>query len=390
VRILTVHNRYSSRVPSGENLAVDEEVRWLRSAGVDVAVHEVTNDDMVDPGALGRLRGGAEAVWSLPARRRFAAALDTQAPDLVHVHNLFPLLSGSVPAAARRRDLPVVWTVHNRRVRCVGGGNFRAGRPCHDCRPGWRVPGVIHGCYAGSAPASALVTVASTLYRASARRGGVRPVAVSETMRRWIVAEAGFPADAVRVKPNGVAGPDGAVPPPAGRGAFVFLGRFGAYKGLGLLLDAWAQAGVDAELRLVGDGEEAPAVEAAAAADPRIRWVGPVAPGDVGEHLAAARAVVVPSLWSEPFGRVATEAFAHGRPVITTGLGGLGETVDAATGWVTGTDPAALAAALRDAAGDDAAVAERGEAARARWAERYSPEATTAALLRVYDEAREA
>jgi glycosyltransferase involved in cell wall biosynthesis len=113
-----------------------------------------------------------------------------------------------------------------------------------------------------------------------------------------------------------------------------------------------------------------------------------VAPSDVGEHLAAARAVVVPSLWSEPFGRVATEAFAHGRPVITTGLGGLGETVDAGTGWVTGTDPAALAAALRDAAGDDAAVAERGEAARARWAERYSPEATTAALLRVYDEAR--
>ena len=48
-------------------------------------------------------------------------------PDVVHVHNLFPLLTGSVPAAARRRGIPVVWTVHNRRVRCVGGGLFRDG-----------------------------------------------------------------------------------------------------------------------------------------------------------------------------------------------------------------------------------------------------------------------
>src|SRR4029450_13496587 len=71
MRALLVHNRSSSRVPSGENLAVDDEVRWLREAGVDVAVHTVSNDDALAPGTWARLRDGATGVWSLPARRRF-------------------------------------------------------------------------------------------------------------------------------------------------------------------------------------------------------------------------------------------------------------------------------------------------------------------------------
>jgi glycosyltransferase involved in cell wall biosynthesis len=384
MRVLVVHNRYSSRVPSGENLAVDDEVRWLREAGVDAAVHTVSNDDALAPGTWARLRDGATGVWSLPARRRFEDVLDAERPDVVHIHNLFPLLSGSVPAAARRRGLPVVWTVHNHRVRCIEGGNFREGRPCHECRAGWRVPGIVHRCYAGSVPASGLVTAASSAFRTSARRRGVLALAVSEHVRAWLVDEAGLDPAAVRVKPNGVAGPAGAVPPPAGSRSFVFLGRLAAAKGVGLLLDAWRRADLDAELHIVGGGDLAGEVSAAAAADPRITWTGPVGAEAVGEHLARARAVVVPSLWDEPFGRVAPEAFGYGRPVITTGLGGLGETVDATTGWVTGPEPDALAAALAEAAGDDGDVTARGAAARSRWEARYSPPVTTAALLDVY------
>ena len=82
-----------------------------------------------------------------------------------------------------------------------------------------------------------------------------------------------------------------------------------------------------------------------------------MAPDEVGVHLAAARAVLVPSLWDEPFGRVAAEAFARGRPVLTTGRGGLAEIVDDATGWVAGDGtPGSLAAAIVEAAGPTSAV----------------------------------
>jgi glycosyltransferase involved in cell wall biosynthesis len=107
----------------------------------------------------------------------------------------------------------------------------------------------------------------------------------------------------------------------------------------------------------------------------------------VADHLAAARAVVVPSVWDEPFGRVAAEALAYGRPVITTGRGGLTEVVGDAAGWIIGTDPAALARAIDEAAGSDELVASRGAAGRARHARLFSPEATTGVLIDIYREA---
>jgi glycosyltransferase involved in cell wall biosynthesis len=389
MRVLVVHNRYSSRVPSGENLAVDDEVRWLCDGGVDVVRHEVSNDEIVSPGPLGRVREAVDAVWSVPARRRFQAALDDVAPEVVHVHNLFPLLSGSVPTAARRRGVPVVWTVHNRRLRCVGGGHFRDGAPCHDCRPGWRVPGVAHRCYAGSTGASALVSASSSLFRVTARRDGVVPIAISRHMADWLGSSAGFDPARVRVKYNAVAAARVPRTDPAARRRFVFAARLALYKGVGLLLDAWQQVppDLDVTLRIVGDGDAADRVRAAATTDPRIEWVGHVAPGDVGKHLDASRTVLVPSLWEEPFGRVAAEAFAHGRPVITTGRGGLAEIVDDATGWVTGTSPAALADAIVEAARSDDAVRRRGDAGLRRHADRFSPQATTEVLRDIYHEA---
>jgi glycosyltransferase involved in cell wall biosynthesis len=387
VRVVVVHNRYSSRTPSGENLAVDDEARWLAEAGVDVVRHEVTNDDMVDVGPLARARDGLGAVWSLPARRRFAGVLERSRPDVVHVHNLFPLLSGSVPALARRRGVPVAWTVHNRRVRCVAGTNFRDGQPCHDCRPGWRAPGVVHRCYASSLSASALVTAATSLYLRDARRG-ITPVAISRAVAGWVVASCGFAPDAVRVKYNGVAGPPPGGPPPApaaGQRAFLYAGRLAADKGVPLLLDAGRRAGVDAPLVLAGDGPEAGAVRAAAAADPRITWAGQLAPGDLLARMAEARVVVVPSLWDEPFGRVAAEALAYGRPVVTTGRGALGEIVDDHCGWVCGPSPAALAEALTEAAASDDAVATRAAAATRTHTARFSPEVTTRSLVEIYE-----
>jgi glycosyltransferase involved in cell wall biosynthesis len=97
--------------------------------------------------------------------------------------------------------------------------------------------------------------------------------------------------------------------------------------------------------------------------------------------------VVVPSVWDEPFGRVAAEALAHGRPVVTTGTGALSEIVDASCGWVTGTEPAALAGAIDAAGADDVGVDTRGMAGRRKHAARFAPEPTTEALVGIYEQA---
>jgi glycosyltransferase involved in cell wall biosynthesis len=373
-------------VPSGENVSVDQEVRWLREAGVDVIVHEVSNDEVLGGGLATKLRAAGETVWSPRAASRFGRVVERERPDLIHVHNLFPLLTASVPWAGLRRRVPVVWTARNLRTVCVEGTHFRAGGDCTDCRPGWRVPGIRHGCYRGSVAASALVTGATSIFRRLARTR-VTTIATSETMRRWLVSEAGFAPDRVWLKYNGAPEPAPLEPvlDPARSSTFVFVGKFAAYKGIDLLLDAWRRVtSPAARLCFVGDGPEVGRVEAAVAADDRITWTGRLPMAGVVEQVAAARAVVVPSVWEEPFGRVAIEAFALGRPVITTGRGGLHEVVGDEAGWITGTDPDALARAIDEAAASDAEVSARGAAGRDRHARLFTPKATTAALLEIY------
>lgn len=386
--MLVVHNGYSSRVPSGENLAVHDEMAWLADAGVDVVTHEASNDDVFGTGSAQRARQAVEAVWSVSQQRRLDRAVTEHRPDVVHVHNLFPLLSASVPWRALRRDLPVVWTVHNRRVRCVGGTNFRAGEACELCTTGWRLPGIRHACYGESKVASALVTASSSLFAALARRR-VTAVAISGAVRQWLVDDAGFRPERVTVKYNGVAPPavDAGVVPPASSRAFVFVGSLGAHKGVRHLLEAWRHDAVpaDATLHIAGAGPLDDEVQQAAAADPRITWHGRLPVDEVQKLMATARAVVVPSLWQEPFGRVAAEALACGRPVITTGFAGLSEIVDEECGWITGGAVETLAAAIATAAGADDEVARRGAAAAARYRERFSPAATTRALLDIYE-----
>ncbi|HEY8545692.1 MAG TPA: glycosyltransferase family 4 protein [Acidimicrobiales bacterium] len=386
MRILVVHNRYSSRVPSGENLSVHDEVTWLRKAGVDVAVHEASNDDVMDGGLARKAQQAVWAPWSLPAARGMTEVLDETDPDIVHVHNLFPLLTGSVPWAAVRRGIPVVWTVRNQRADCIAGTHFRDGQPCHECRPGRRLAGIRHACYRDSIAASALLTGATGLFRAMAKRK-VTAVAISEALRDWLVDTNGFPADRVHVKYNGIPAPplDRPLTPAAESRTYLFAAKLAPYKGIDLLLDAWARADLrGATLRIVGDGPEADAVRAAAEADPRIDFVGPAPSRDMTRHFGEARAVVVPSTWDEPFGRVAAEALAHGRPVITSGLGGLHEVVGDDAGWITGTDPERLARALVEA-DDDAAIRHRSRAATERHRERFGPDVTTQALVDIYE-----
>ncbi len=387
MRVLVVHNRYSSATPSGENVSTDHEVEWLRESGVEVHTHETSNDDVLSGSVAVKLRAAAETTWSPSAAAGFGAALGRVRPDLVHVHNLFPLYTASVPWRAINRDVPVVWTAHNMRVTCIEGTHFRAGADCTLCRPGWRVPGVRHRCYRGSAAGSALVTGATSIFRRLARTR-ITTIAVSRTLRAWLVDEAGFDPDRVHVKYNGIARP----PADAGHAraagtTFLFVGKFAPYKGIDLLLDAWQRVRhPHARLRFVGDGPMADTVRRATS-DPRVTWAGQVPAAEVAKHIHEARAVLVPSVWEEPFGRVVGEAFSLGRPVITTGRGALAEVVGPDAGWIVGTEPAALAEAIDEAASSDVVVDAKGAAGRARYAELFSPQATTRALIEIYREA---
>ncbi|HZV27555.1 MAG TPA: glycosyltransferase, partial [Acidothermaceae bacterium] len=166
MRVLVVHNRYRSENPSGENAVVDLEVDLLRGAGVDVAVFERSSDEIDAFSRRERAGLAMQPIYSASSIRRVREIVREFKPDVLHLHNPYPLISPSVLRTARTAGVATVVTVHNYRLVCTNGLFFRDGHSCHDCQ-GTRLPypAVVHACYRESRPESAVIGTALVVHR---------------------------------------------------------------------------------------------------------------------------------------------------------------------------------------------------------------------------------
>jgi glycosyltransferase involved in cell wall biosynthesis len=146
----------------------------------------------------------------------------------------------------------------------------------------------------------------------------------------------------------------------------LYAGRLEETKGIRPLLDAFAQMRVPATLRIAGRGELAEDVRAAAAADPRISFLGMLPRDKLYAEIDAARAVLLPSLYEDNGPLIILEAQARAKAMIVTDRGGPPEFVrHEETGLVV--DPAsatALGAAMERLATDAGLARTLGARAR--------------------------
>jgi hypothetical protein len=96
MKVLLVHNFYGSSAPSGENAAFRAEKRLLESHAHQVVEFTRDSDDLRARGWIGAVHGGAATPWNPFAARAFGRLLRETRPDVVHVHNFFPLVSPAV------------------------------------------------------------------------------------------------------------------------------------------------------------------------------------------------------------------------------------------------------------------------------------------------------
>ena len=205
-------------------------------------------------------------------------------------------------------------------------------------------------------------------------------IAISESTRDDLVAR-GVPREHVSVVHCGL---DHArfrpTAPKADRPTVAFLGRLRRYKGVDVLLEAFAQVArtrADAVLDIVGDGPHRGALEAHArrlglVAAGRVRFRGFVPAEEKVALLSSAHVAVCPSP-KEGWGLTVIESNACGTAVVASRSPGLVDSVkDGVTGLlVPHGDPAALAAAIGRVL-DDGALRARLEAEGGAWAATFT------------------
>lgn len=380
MKILLVHNHYQQ--VGGEDETVADEEALLRAQGHAVAKYLLHNDAIPE---LGRLELGVKTLWNRAAYAGLRRAIRHERPDLIHAHNLFPLISPAAYYAAAAEGVPVVQSLHNYRLLCVGGMLSRAGGPCEVCASKlvpW--PGVLHGCYRDRTHSLALAAMLS-LHRGldTWRRRVTLFIALTEFARSKFV-EYGLPAERIVVKPNFVPEDPGAG---GGDGNYaLYVGRLSSEKGIGTLLAAWTGLAGAPELVVVGDGPLRPPAERSPAG---IRFLGRLPRREVYRLMRDAKFVVVPSEVYETFGRVAVEAFAAGTPVLAARIGALAEVVaDGRTGLIFAPgDVDDLRRKALALSGEPGRLARMRSEARAEYERKYTPESNYRTLLRIYEQA---
>jgi hypothetical protein len=224
VRILQVHNFYQH--VGGEDVVAADEQALLKDRGHETRLFSVSvsNDDIV--GFLPKLVAAWQTPYSPGAKARLTGEIASFAPDIVHVHNFFPLLTPAVYDACRDAGVPVVQTLHNYRTICAAALLMRDGKPCEDCIRGTPYQAVFHGCYRGSRLGSLAVArmIATHRYRGTWATKVDRFIAMTEFARNKFVA-AGFPPEKIATKPNFVVLAESATPVDADRHGALFVGR---------------------------------------------------------------------------------------------------------------------------------------------------------------------
>lgn len=339
-----------------------------------------------------RATDAASSVYSLPARRDLAKLLDTHPPDVAHLHNIYHQLTLSLLDELSRRRIPTVMTMHDWKVACPAYTLFTEGQPCRRCPSGSVLHAVRHRCVKSSAPASAIAATEAWITRRRGSYGKVQRFIAPSRFAVEIAALGGIEKRRVAHVPNFLPDDEMNIEMRDIRAGprLLYAGRLEETKGIRNLLQAFAQVGVPASLRIAGRGPMEAEVRAAAARDLRISYLGALPRTELYEELEASRAVVLPSLYEDNGPLIILEAQARARAMIVTNRGGPPEFVHhEETGLVV--DPVridALAAAMERLASDWELAVKLGERARQHVRREHSAARHYELLTTVYHDAQ--
>jgi glycosyltransferase involved in cell wall biosynthesis len=379
MRILHVNNWH--RGFGGSDHACARIIELCRRRGLDVEVFE-RDSKKLPPGLRGRLRAFAGGIYPRAAVDEFSGVLRSFQPDVVHFHELFPLISPWILPRCTAEGIPVVMTCYDFRITCPVATHHNHRRICHDCVGGREYKAVLNNCRK-NLPESAAYALRSAI----ARRFGLfanhvsRFIVLTEFSRRWIEDSAKIPAERVAIVPCIVPAPPSGVADPA-EGAYVaYSGRFAPEKGVHLIIEACRKEGLP--LRLAGDKSSHPAIRP----DDDAACVPTPTREALVEFYRGARVLAVTSLWEETFATVLSEAKSHGIPAIAPRIGAMPNLVeDGVTGLLF--EPGnvdELAKKLR-LIWDDAALCRKlGAAGRRDVQENLNEDACFEGLVNVYE-----
>lgn len=299
----------------------------------------VENVDFNAPmGKISLIKASLKMLYSFEAKKKFNKLLSDEKPDIIHLNIFQSQLTGSIVDAAKKHKTPIVYTAHDLKSVCPNYQMLNHGKLCEKCIDGKYMNCFKSGCMKNSKLKSLLATMEAYVYKFRKTYQKIDLVITPSAFYKKKLEEAGVVKCPIVHLPNFL--PEGTEYRSANSTGdyFLYFGRLSREKGILTLVKAYAKAGVEKPLYIVGTGPEEDNIKEFVINEGltgKIKLLGFKSGQELKDIVNNALCVCLPSEWYENGPYSVMEAMAAGKPVIVSDLGGLPELVeDGVTGYV--------------------------------------------------------
>ena len=285
-------------------------------------------------GSIGQFHEAINLLYSFEAKNKIEKLLKIKKPDIVHLNNFAHQISPSILDVFAKYNIPTVMTMRDYKLVCPTYSMLLDGKPCERCKAGKYYWCFFKKCTKGSYLKSLLNTLEMYLHHKILRIYNKIDViiATSKFLKEKHI-EMGLRNKIVYL-PNFVSTVDHLPTFQWEEKSIVYFGRLSREKGLFTLLNA--VAGLDIQLKIIGDGEIRQDLELKVKSEGlnNVVFMGYKLGENLKQEIKSSIATVLPSEWYEAFGRSIIESYALGKPVVGARIGGIPELVkDGRTGY---------------------------------------------------------
>ena len=284
-----------------------------------------TNMDFHSKG-LSRFLYPFKIIYSREAKRKIGIVLDDFKPDIVHLNNINFQLTPSVIYAVKKRNIPLVQTVHDYQMICPNHllYSFNETKPCERCISGSKLNCFKHSCIHGSKIKSLIGAIEAKLYSILKTYKKVDLyVCPSKFLENKLLSASDIYKDKTFTIHNFIEKKPIPEKSAATKPYVAFASRLSKEKGVDLLAEA-AKLLPDYSFVVAGNGPDDECLKNI----PNVEMKGFLTGDELVSLIVNAKLMILPSVWYENCPLNILETHSFGVPVITMNSGGMAELVD--------------------------------------------------------------
>lgn len=355
----------------------------LEKRGINVCRFSRTSAEIEDK-KLGEISAFFFGIYNPFSRKAFGRFLKDNRPDVVHIHNLYPLISPSILLECKEQGIPIVMTVHNFRLACPNGLLLSSDEVCHRCLGGREYWCILRNCEKNIFKSTGYALRTATARIARSYYNNVNHFICLSDFQRDLLVKEGMPAERSTVLPNPIL-VSNKVLRGKGQGSYVaYVGRLSPEKDILTLLESARRLG-DLQFKFAGDYHRMPQLLRQKPVN--CEFLGQLDDENLASFYSNAKMIIFATRCYEGFPTVLLEAMSNGLPVICSRIGGLSMVVEnGQTGLLYEPGNAdELADRIQRLWNEPALCQKLGEAGRKKMQEEYVAERLIDKLMGIYE-----